>query len=43
MGNDRFESKKVKAQMTFLKDDKGTVISLMINQKGISEWRKISD
>jgi CubicO group peptidase (beta-lactamase class C family) len=43
LGNDKFVSKKVNAQLLFLKDDKGNVISLQVNQKGLSEWKRISD
>jgi hypothetical protein len=43
LGNDKFECKKVNAQLLFLKDDKGNVISLQVNQKGLSEWKRISD
>jgi CubicO group peptidase (beta-lactamase class C family) len=43
IGNDKFESKKVKALLEFVKDDKGNIKEININQKGKTKWIKISD
>ncbi|MEB2778647.1 serine hydrolase [Algoriphagus sp. D3-2-R+10] len=43
MGNHKFESKKVNAALEFFMDDGGNIKSLIVDQKGKTEWIKIPE